>query len=47
MTREGAYTDALESDTADLKTALQLGTKEALSIENEIKEKVGAEGSAA
>ena len=39
LARDNAFTDALEADAIDLRTIAGLGTKEAISIENEVKEK--------
>lgn len=39
LSRDGAFTDALEADAADLRTIIGLGPKEAASIENDVKEK--------
>ena len=39
LARDNAFTDALEADAHDLRTIAGLGTKEAATIENEVKEK--------
>lgn len=37
LSRDGAFTDALEGDAAELKTLMGLGNKEAAEIEEEVK----------
>lgn len=39
LARDAAFTDALEADSADLRTIIGLGPKEATAIEDEVKEK--------
>lgn len=37
LSRDAAFTDALEGDAAELKTLMGLGNKEAAEIEEEVK----------